>query len=77
MPVERCTVDGKSGWRWGKQGKCYTGPGAKTKAAKQGAAIKAQGTMISQPVDDTPKIRESFFNDFLMNLLQITKKASD
>jgi len=43
MPVQRCTKDGKAGWRWGKNGKCYTGSGAKAKAAKQGAAIKAAG----------------------------------
>jgi len=43
MPVQRCTKNGKPGWRWGKSGKCYTGSGAKAKAAKQGAAIKAAG----------------------------------
>lgn len=43
MPLMRCTSNGKSGWKFGKSGKCYTGPGAKKKAAKQGAAIKSQG----------------------------------
>ena len=23
MPVERCSVDGKPGYRWCKEGKCY------------------------------------------------------
>lgn len=41
MPLNQCTKDGKSGWRWGNQ-TCYTGPGAKKKAAKQGAAIEIQ-----------------------------------
>lgn len=50
MPVERCQKDGKPGFRWGKEGECYTyTPGneqswlaARRKALKQGRAIKAQ-----------------------------------
>ena len=41
MPVKRCTSRGKPGYKWGDKGKCYTGPGARVKAAKQGRAIKA------------------------------------
>lgn len=49
MPVQRCQKDGKPGWKWGKEGKCYTfTPGdeesrerAKRKAKEQGQAIKA------------------------------------
>ena len=40
MPLKTCNVDGKSGYKWGDQGKCYTGPGAKNKALKQGVAIE-------------------------------------
>lgn len=40
MPVKRCTSKGKKGFQYGSQ-KCYTGPAAKAKAAKQGRAIKA------------------------------------
>ena len=40
MPVKRCTSKGKKGYQYGSQ-KCYTGPDAKAKAAKQGRAIKA------------------------------------
>lgn len=40
MPVQRC---GNSGWRWGKHGKCYTGPHARALAARQGRAILATG----------------------------------
>ena len=39
MPLRRCTEDGKSGWRWGERGKCYTGPDAKSKAMAQAVAI--------------------------------------
>jgi len=38
MPLMRCTINGKKGWKWGKSGKCYL---SKAKAAKQGRAIKA------------------------------------
>jgi len=48
MPVQRCIKDGKEGWKWGKSGKCYIGEGAKAKAAKQGAAIKASGYKENQ-----------------------------
>jgi hypothetical protein len=48
MPLKRCTKDGKSGWKWGDEGKCYTGPDAKKKAAKQGAAIKSNSNIADE-----------------------------
>lgn len=49
MPVQRCQRDGKPGYRWGEEGKCYTyDPGdaesraaAKRRARRQGQAIEA------------------------------------
>lgn len=49
MPVQACKSNGKPGFKWGKQGRCYTYTAgntqsrnqAKAKAAKQGRAIKA------------------------------------
>lgn len=41
MPLKRCTKDGKSGWKWGDAGTCYTGPNAKEQAMKQGRAVEA------------------------------------
>jgi hypothetical protein len=41
MPVKQCTHDGKSGYKYGDNGKCYTGEDARTKAEEQGRAIKA------------------------------------
>lgn len=38
MPLERCSSNGKSGWKYGDSGHCYTGPGAKKRAVKQGLA---------------------------------------
>jgi hypothetical protein len=41
MPVMRCTQNGKPGYKYGAEGKCYTGASAEGKAGKQGQAIKA------------------------------------
>lgn len=41
MPIKRCTKNGKSGWKYGDSGKCYTGKGAKARAKRQMRAIKA------------------------------------
>lgn len=38
MPLTKCSKNGESGYRWGNKGACYTGPGAKQKALKQGFA---------------------------------------
>ena len=43
MPVQRCSKSGKSGWKWGASGKCYSGPGAREKAERQGRAVRASG----------------------------------
>src|SRR5436190_24133833 len=51
MPIEACTLNGKPGWRWGKQGRCYTyrpnseasSNEAKRRAHVQGYAIEQNG----------------------------------
>jgi hypothetical protein len=43
MPIKKCGIKGKSGWKWGNSGKCYVGPGAKKKAGKQAKAAYANG----------------------------------
>ena len=40
MPLKKCTEDQKSGYKWGNEGKCYTGPEGKKKAIKQGLVIE-------------------------------------
>ena len=52
MPIKKCEIDGKSGYKWGNEGKCYTGPDAKEKAYKQGAAI---GDYELETYNDYPK----------------------
>lgn len=41
MPVKPCSSGGKSGHKFGDNGKCYAGKNSRSKAAKQGRAIKA------------------------------------
>jgi len=48
MPVMRCTRNGIKGYKFGKSGFCYLGPQAKSKAAKQGAAIKISQSRSDQ-----------------------------
>lgn len=51
MPVQKCQVNGTSGYKWGEHGKCYTGSDAKEKAEAQGRAAHAagwEGAMILQ-----------------------------
>ncbi len=43
MPIQQCQVAGKLGWRFGKSGKCYTGPAGKARARRQERAIRASG----------------------------------
>lgn len=43
MPLMRCQVDGKFGWKYGPNGHCYTGPDAKKKAIEQMKAMIAAG----------------------------------
>lgn len=48
MPLQRCQTNGIAGWKWGRSGKCYTGAGAKKKALRQAAAIRAGGFTENQ-----------------------------
>jgi hypothetical protein len=43
MPVQRCQKNGRRGYKFGSQGACYVGRGAKAKAERQGRAIRASG----------------------------------
>lgn len=57
MPLKKCSNDGKSGWKWGDSGKCYTGPSGKKDAIKQG--IKIEGPeKFSQIAHELPIVRQ-------------------
>lgn len=40
MPLKNCSDGGKDGWKWGDEGKCYTGKEGKKQAIKQGISIE-------------------------------------
>lgn len=50
MPIKKCTYKGKSGYKWGNKGKCYTGKYGKQKAEKQARAILASQYTSSQRI---------------------------
>ena len=49
MPLKRCENDG---WKWGDQGKCFTGPDAKQKAIRQGIAIEGPEKFSQKAFED-------------------------
>jgi hypothetical protein len=53
MPLKRCSIEGKDGWKWGDEGKCYPGPSGKKKAIAQGIAI--EGDKFAESYTDYPK----------------------
>ena len=59
MPLMRCSENGKSGWKWGDSGKCYTSEDGKELATKQGQAIEANKHANAQA---KPGILTSFLN---------------
>jgi hypothetical protein len=52
MPVKSCQINGEPGYKWGDEGKCYTGPDAKAKAYEQGKAI---GDLSLESYTDYPQ----------------------
>lgn len=71
MPIKSCQIDGKPGFKWGDQGKCYTfdkeDEGSKKAAKKK--AIK-QGIVIEGP-DKFKKIMESDAEDHTREALEL------
>lgn len=65
MPIKKCQKDGKSGYKYGDSGTCYTGPGAREKAAKQGRAIEISKHSQSE---------NSLMDEFIICLKQNAKK---
>lgn len=51
MPLQRCQLEGKPGWRWGDAGACYTytpGVPSSEAAAKKKAMAQAVAMSYSQ-----------------------------
>jgi hypothetical protein len=68
MPIHKCTIDGKSGWKYGDTGKCYTGPNAKEKAVSQAIAIGGGEPPINEKLQAMKDI---------IDKLMITKTSFD
>lgn len=59
MPLMRCEEDGKPGYKWGENGKCYTytpGNEQSRKAAKRKAIL--QGVAISRRTGEKFEVEE-------------------
>lgn len=54
MPLQKCSKSGTSGWKWGNQGKCFIGTGARTRALRQGRAIEASVHNRTEIVPSNP-----------------------
>jgi uracil-DNA glycosylase family 4 len=66
MPLKRCQSGGKSGWKWGDAGKCYTGKGAKKKALAQATAMGEFDTTKSDHTGEKPMFK--FLKDLRENM---------
>lgn len=53
MPLKQCEINGKPGWKWGNEGKCYPGDSGKKKAIAQG--IDIEGDKFAESYSDYPK----------------------
>jgi hypothetical protein len=66
MPIKSCEYDGKQGFKWGNQGKCYTYEAgddkgrerARNKARDQGIAI---GEYFREVLDRLNKIKRKLY----------------
>jgi len=58
MPLKRCELNGKSGWKWGEEGTCYTQSNGKELAIRQAIAISksiGEGIELQETYNDYPK----------------------
>jgi hypothetical protein len=60
MPIKECQVEGKNGYKWGNEGKCYTyekdsdesQKTARKKAMRQGVVVMQSEGIIKLPEKD-------------------------
>lgn len=71
MPLQRCYVKGKLGWKWGQSGHCYIGQNAKKEAIKQAIAITG-GKLVDKKI--LYKADNDLDKNIFQNTLQLTKK---
>lgn len=73
MPIKKCTKDGKSGFKYGDSGTCYTGPGARKKAAKQGQAIEISKHAKGAPINNALALSFDILADEIDELIKKVK----
>ena len=56
MPLKKCS---ENGWKWGDEGKCYTGRDAKRQAIKQGIAIEGPKKFSQMAYDQGFELSEA------------------
>tara|TARA_Y100001938_G_scaffold79833_1_gene110272 strand:- start:233 stop:1990 length:1758 start_codon:yes stop_codon:yes gene_type:complete len=56
MPLKKCS---ENGWKWGDEGKCYTGRDAKKQAIKQGIAIEGPKKFSQMAYDQGLELSEA------------------
>mgnify|MGYP003120060902 FL=1 len=56
MPLKKCS---ENGWKWGDEGKCYTGRDAKKQAIKQGIAIEGPKKFSQMAYDQGFELSEA------------------
>jgi len=68
MPLQKCSSEGKSGWRWGNSGHCYTGKDAKKKAIKQGIAIEGPKKFAAEAAVSTDEDIINEWHEYRLSL---------
>jgi len=76
MPIQDCeTPEGEKGKQFGDTGKCYTGPDAEEKAAKQGRAIEwSKHSKDKKPVKKKTKSTHEMIEE---DIDQLNKDMND
>jgi|694.fasta_scaffold95497_7 hypothetical protein len=67
MPLKNCFENNKDGWKWGDEGKCYTGKDSKKEAIRQGISIEGP--------ENFSKIMKSQSDEQLYSQLSSDEKA--
>lgn len=70
-------VNGKSGWKYGDSGKCYTGPDAKKNATKQGLAIDGPDKFKKEEASQRPLSLLELVDEELLTFAYMPKSERD
>ena len=80
MPLKKCNENGVGGWKWGDQGKCYTGPDGKKNAIKQAIAIegadKFKAIQEGHSKGELDDVMQAIISDSTSTLDEVTCAAS-